>query len=183
MFKEAIENLKKGNSILYPTDTVWGLGCDACNEEAVNKLIKLKQRPSDKSFIVLLDDDRKLNKYVKEVPDIAWDLIEHSVKPTTIIFPNGINLAPNVINKNGSIAIRIVKNGPCKELLKKYGKPIVSTSANISNDPNPKNFNEISKAVLNQVDYILNLPDDSKNTKPSTIIRLEVNGEIAFIRK
>lgn len=183
MLQKAIEALKNGQTILYPTDTVWGLGCDATNPDAVERLIKLKNRPADKSFIILLDNDLKLNRYVKEVPDIAWDLIEHSTKPTTIIYPTGYNLANNVLNQNGSIAVRIVKEGPCHDLLKKFGKPIVSTSANISNEPNPKNFKEISPAVLEQVDYILNLPDLSENATPSTIIRLEVNGEIEFIRK
>lgn len=183
MIQEAIEALKNGETLLYPTDTVWGLGCDATNPKAVEKLMQLKNRPAEKSFIILLDDDRKLNRYVKEIPDVAWDIIEHSTKPTTIIYPEGNNLAPNVLNKNGSIGIRIVKEGPCFELLKKFGKPIVSTSANISNEPNPRNFKEISPAILEQVDYILNLPDFKENAKPSTILRLEVNGEIEFIRR
>lgn len=181
---EAIEVLKKGGIILYPTDTVWGIGCDATNFNAVERINQLKQRSANKSFIVLIDDDRKLNKYVRTVPDVAWDLVEFSTKPTTIIYPQGYNLANNVFAEDFSVGIRVVKQGFCHELLRKYGKPLISTSANISNSPAATSLNEMDDEIINGVDFILKSPSgNTLNNKPSTIIKLEVNGEITFIRK
>ena len=182
--QKAIETLKNGGLILYPTDTVWGIGCDATNEEAVEKINLLKERDSDKSYIILLDNDTKLNRYVKNVPEIAWDLIEFSTKPTTIIYSEGYNLAKNVLAKDKSIGIRIVKDGFCHDLLQKFGKPIVSTSANLKNAPTPLSFNDIDKRILEGVDYIVNSQTQNKmGAKTSKIIRLEKSGRIEFIRK
>lgn len=176
--------LKPGGTILYPTDTVWGIGCDATNEEAVKKIRAIKKREDSKSLVVLLDAPEKLNRYVKEVPSQAWDLMEYSEKPLTIVYSGAVNLAGNVIGDDGTVAIRIVKNDFCVELLRKLGKPLVSTSANISGEATPLSFSEISPAVLSQVDYVVNLPGEKNKTgKPSTIIKIETNGVIKFLRK
>jgi L-threonylcarbamoyladenylate synthase len=181
---EAIDVLKKGGIILYPTDTIWGIGCDATNFEAVEKINKLKERSAEKSFIVLIDDDRKLNKYVRTVPDVAWDIIEYSTKPTTIIYPQGYNLANNVFAKDFSLGVRVVKEGFCHELLRKYGKPLVSTSANVTNSTTPKSLDKIDEKIKNGVDYILKSPNGNNlNGKPSIIMKLGVGGDIEFIRK
>ncbi len=180
--EKTIEVLKSGGVILYPTDTVWGLGCDATNPDAIKRIDEIKKRAEGKHYIVLLDDDRKLNKYVQHVPDLAWDLVEYASKPTTIIYPQAANLPDEVVAENGSIAIRIVNEGFCNKLIRKYNKPLVSTSANISNQPNPSNLTDIDSSILDAVDYVVNLPAKSTN-KPSVIIRLEKNGEIEFIRK
>lgn len=181
---KAIEVLKSGGTILYPTDTVWGIGCDATNEKAVEKILEIKQRSDVNGFIVLLDNAYKLNKYVQEVPAVAWDLIELSDKPLTIIYDQAIHFAPNVINKDGSIAIRIIKDEFCQKLIYKYGNPIVSTSANLNNQATPQHFKEISNDILKTVDFVVNWRQHEKtNPKPSSIIKLAANGEIKIIRK
>lgn len=180
--QQSIEVLKAGGIILYPTDTIWGIGCDAKNEEAVQRIIQLKKREQQKSFIVLLDDSNKLPSYVKQVPDMAWDLIEFAENPLTIVFTEGRNLAPSVLNKDGSIGIRIVKAGFAKELIRKFRSPIVSTSANISGQSSPTIFSEISEDVLNKVDHVVHLPDEGTQ-KPSTIMRIEENGRFSFLRR
>lgn len=181
---KAIEVLKSGGTILYPTDTVWGIGCDATNEKAVEKVLKIKQRSDAKGFIVLLDNADKLNKYVQDVPAVAWDLIELSDKPLTIIYDKAIHFAPNVINKDGSIAIRIVKDEFCRKLIYKFRNPIVSTSANLNNQATPQYCKEISNDILKAVDYVVNWRQhENTNTKPSSIIKLSANGEIKIIRK
>jgi len=182
--KKTLEVLHKGGTILYPTDTVWGIGCDARNKEAVDKIFKIKQRAEYKSMVVLVCDEKMLNRYVKEVPAVAWDLIEAAGGPITIIFPEGRGLAQNVIAADDSVGIRIVKDDFCRDLIHKFGKPIVSTSANISGEPAPASFHEISNEVLNKVDYIVNLrQDEINNIKPSTIIKVAMNGEIKIFRK
>ena len=156
--KNALEVLRKGGTLLYPTDTVWGLGCDARNKEAVNKIFKIKERAEYKSMVVLVCDDKMINRYVKEVPAIAWDLIEAAGNdPLTIIYPDGRMLAENIIAADGSVGIRIVRDEFCKNLIHKFGKPIVSTSANISGEPTPVSFSEINPKIMNKVDYIVNL--------------------------
>jgi L-threonylcarbamoyladenylate synthase len=181
---KSLEVLKSGGTILYPTDTIWGIGCDATNEEAVKKVFEIKKRAESKSLIVLLDAPGKLNKYVKEVPSQAWDLIEYSEKPLTIVYPGAVNFAKNIIGTDGTIAIRIVKNDFCIELLRKFGKPLVSTSANISGEDAPLSFNDIDQIILSQVDYVVNLPHEKNKTgKPSAIIKIETNGVIKFLRK
>jgi len=178
-----VEILRSGGSILYPTDTIWGLGCDATNYEAVENVYRFKHRIESKSLIVLLDDDSKLTDYVDKVPDISFDLINSLDKPTTVIYSNAKNLASNVIASDGTIAIRITKDPFCRDLIKLFGKPIVSTSANISGDPSPVIYRDVPEELLNSVDYIVNLYHDRMNSpKPSTIIRLFENGEFIIIR-
>lgn len=182
--QEALDVLKKGGVILYPTDTVWGLGCDATNFEAVEKLSAIKKRVEGKSYIILINDDRKLNRYVKDVPNLAWDFIEFATKPTTIIYEEAGNIAKNVIAEDNSVGIRVVEKGFCHDLLRAFGKPLVSTSANLSGQPTPVNFNQINKSILEAVDYVVNLPAGEKLTgKPSTVIKLGVNNDYKLIRK
>ena len=182
--KNALAVLHKGGTILYPTDTVWGIGCDARSKEAVNKIFKLKQRAEYKSMVVLVCDEKMVNRYVKEVPAVAWDLIETAEEPLTIIYPDGRMLAENIIAADGSVGIRIVKDEFCKTLIHKFGKPIVSTSANVSGEASPHSFNDIKLDIMNKVDYIVNLRQkEVNNTKPSTIIKIAMNGEFKIIRK
>ncbi|MFD0939463.1 L-threonylcarbamoyladenylate synthase [Pedobacter boryungensis] len=181
---KALEILKNGGVILYPTDTVWGLGCDATNEEAVAKINEIKGRASDKSLIVLLENDNKLQSYVTEIPDVAYELIEYAENPLTIVFSGAKNLAKNVINLDGTVGIRVVKHDFCEQLIQRFRKPIVSTSANISGQPTPKFFDEISDEVKDAVDYIVDLEQENRSPKkPSTIIKLGPSGQFEFIRK
>lgn len=182
--KNALEVLRKGGVILYPTDTVWGLGCDARNKDAVNKLFKIKQRAEYKSMVVLVCDNTMLNRYVKEVPAVAWDLLESATEPLTIVYPGGRMLAENVIAADESVGIRLTKDPFCNTLIHKFGKPITSTSANISGEPAPSSFRDIKLDILNKVDYIVNLrQQETINAKPSTIIKVALNGEFKIIRK
>ncbi len=181
--EKAVEALKEEGVILYPTDTIWGLGCDATSEKAIEKLANLKGRNKNQRFIILLEDDRKLNKYVKEIPEVAWDLLDYADKPLTIIYPNAINLPRNLIAEDGSIAIRIVKDGFVNQLIKKINKPLVSTSANLTGEPSPKSREEISKKIINNVKHIVNLQIKNKNAKASSIVKLQISGEIEIIRK
>lgn len=185
--KEELRNtqeiLKNGGVILYPTDTIWGLGCDATNAEAVKRIYEIKKRADYKSMLVLLDDAGKIASYA-DVPDIALDLIEVADKPTTIIYPGAKRLAPNLIADDGTIGIRITKEEFTQSLLYRYNKPIVSTSANISGEPSPHFFDEISEEIKNAADYIVDYRrNDHKPTSPSSIIKLGMGGEIQIIRK
>ncbi|RZK71474.1 MAG: threonylcarbamoyl-AMP synthase [Pedobacter sp.] len=181
---KALSVLKNGGVILYPTDTVWGLGCDATNEAAVAKINLIKGRASDKSFIILLDNDNKIQSYVSEVPDVAYELIEYSENPLTIIFSGAKNLAPGVINNDGTVGIRIVKHDFCLQLLQKFRKPITSTSANISGSPTPQTFDEISEEIKDAVDYIVDWEQQiTTPKKPSTIMKLGPGGQFSFIRR
>lgn len=182
--EEAIQVLRNGGIILYPTDTIWGIGCDATNLDAVEKIFALKKRVAGKSMITLLESDSKLNRYVKQIPDIAWDIVELSEKPTTIIYPEGYNVASNLLAEDKSIAVRIVKEGFCHNLIKKFGKPLVSTSANLSDKSAPLRFEDIDKRILDGVDYIVNLPSDVKlKPKASTIMKIDMDGTFTLIRK
>lgn len=175
--------LINGGVILYPTDTIWGLGCDATNVSAVESIYKIKNRAESKSMIVLLDDESKLIKYIKQVPPMAYDIIEYSQKPLTIIYPGALNVAKNLIAVDGSIAIRIVKDAFCKQLINKLRKPLVSTSANLSGAASPQNFSAISEQIKSQADYIVNLrQQENKISMPSSIISLGIKGEIKIIR-
>lgn len=181
---KALAVLKDGGVILYPTDTIWGLGCDATNEEAVAKVNAIKGRPAEKSLIVLLDTDNKLQSYVSEVPDVAYQLIEYAEKPLTIIFSGAKNLAKNVINADGSVGIRVVKHEFCEQLLQRFRKPIVSTSANISGQSSPQFFDQISEEVKSAVDLIVDLDQEDRTVKqPSTIVKLGPSGQYQLIRK
>ncbi len=181
--RKACEVLKNGGIILYPTDTIWGIGCDATNELAVKRIYELKHREDNKSMLVLLDDVGKLASYV-EVPDVAYELLEVNDKPMTIIYPNAKNLAKNLIAQDRTIGIRITSEAFTKALLYRFRKPIVSTSANISGEPSPKCFAEISDAVKSAVDYVVDFrQEETSNPAPSSIIKLGVGGEIQIIRK
>ena len=182
--KKAIEVLKSGGIILYPTDTVWGIGCDATNEEAVKKIYELKQRDDSKSMLILLDNPSKLQTYVQDVADIAWDLIDLTDKPLTIIFDGAKNLATNLIAEDGSIGIRVTSELFSRELCKQFREPIVSTSANISGEPTPKLFSNISDSIINGVDYVVNYRrKENKAGEPSGILKLGKDGTIKIIRK
>ncbi|AZS30315.1 L-threonylcarbamoyladenylate synthase [Butyricimonas faecalis] len=181
--RKACEVLKNGGIILYPTDTIWGIGCDATNELAVKRIYELKHREDNKAMLVLLDDVGKLASYV-EVPDVAYELLEVNDKPMTIIYPNAKNLAKNLIAQDRTIGIRITSEAFTKALLYRFRKPIVSTSANISGEPSPKCFAEISDAVKSVVDYVVDFrQEETSNPAPSSIIKLGVGGEIQIIRK
>lgn len=181
---KALDILKNGGVILYPTDTVWGIGCDATNEAAVAKVNELKGRAADKSLIILLDTDNKIQSYVTEIPDVAYELIEYAENPLTIVFAGAKNLATNVINNDGSIGIRVVKHQFCEQLLQRFRKPIVSTSANLSGQPSPRFFEEVSDEIKEKVDYIVDLEqDDQTIRKPSTIVKLGPSGQFEFIRR
>lgn len=180
--KNCIEHLKNGGLILYPTDTVWGIGCDANNEEAVKKIYQLKQRKDSKALICLVADDRMLKKYVAEVPEAALEIIDITETPTTIIYDQAKNLAANLIAADNSIAIRIPDDEFCYQLSRKMNGAIVSTSANISGDPTPKSFSEIHPSILKGVDYIVNLQQNKKTSKSSAIIKISNNGEVKIIR-
>ena len=178
-----IKVLQDGGLILYPTDTIWGIGCDATNEEAVAKIYKLKKRADEKSMIVLLAAEKDLLQYVTQPPPDIFDYLKEVSKPTTVIYEGVINLADNLINKDGSIAIRIVKDEFCKQLIKRFRKPIVSTSANISGLPSPSNFNAIDTAIKNGVDYIVqHRQDDVTPTTPSTIVKWNADGSLHILR-
>ncbi|MCF8359536.1 MAG: threonylcarbamoyl-AMP synthase [Prolixibacteraceae bacterium] len=182
--KKALETLREGGIILYPTDTIWGIGCDAANANAVKKIYELKQREDHKSMLVLLENPNMIPSYIAEMPEVAWDLIECSEKPTTVIYDNAKNLAPNLVADDGSIGIRITREAFTSELIRRFRKPIVSTSANISGQPSPAFFDEIGEAIKAGVDYVVKYrQDDFLEAQPSTIIKLGNSGLFNIIRK
>ncbi len=180
----ALETLKSGGLILYPTDTIWGVGCDATNPEAVEKIFALKGREKGKSMIILIGNENQLQSYVREVPDVAYELMDVSDKPLTIIYSHAKNLAENVIAEDGSIGIRLVNHPFCQQLLQRFRKPIVSTSANISGEPSARNFAEISQEIIEGVDYVVKFgQNDYSSGTASTIMKLDPSGKFEFIRK
>ena len=179
----AFEIIKNGGIILYPTDTVWGIGCDATNPEAVAKIYALKKRAETQSMIVLMNGDRMLHNVFKEIPEVAWQIMECADKPTTLILDNARNVAPNLISADKSLGIRVVNDPFCFKLLERMKKPLVSTSANISGQPTPKSFKEISPEIIKGVDYVVNLQHDKIAGKPSTIIKLTNDSQVKVIRK
>jgi L-threonylcarbamoyladenylate synthase len=182
--RHCAEILKKGGVILYPTDTIWGLGCDATNTEAVKRIFAIKEREESKSLIVLIESENQLSRYVRSIPEMAWPLIEHSERPLTIVYPGAINLSPSVIAADETAGIRIPKHEFCRRLMHLAGKAIVSTSANISGEPSPSCFDEISEKIKSQVDYIVDLENEKKRKGiPSVIIKMELNGTFRFLRK
>ena len=182
--KAALEVLRKGGIILYPTDTIWGIGCDATNPDAVAKIYKLKQREDTKSMLVLIDKPGRIPSYIQDIPEIAWDLIELSDKPLTIIYQGAKNLAKNLVAADGSIGVRVANHLFCQRLIERLAKPIVSTSANISGMPSPKSFFDIDDAIKNNVDYIVPQEyDNPVSDKPSSIIMLGAKGEVKVIRE
>lgn len=181
--KKALDALNAGQVILYPTDTVWGLGCDATNEEAVSRVFKIKQRLDSKALIVLVDSVMKLEGYVVNMPEVAYDLIEVSDKPLTIIYDEVRHLAPNLVAQDGSVAIRVTHEAFSQYLCQRFKRPIVSTSANISGQPTPRCFAEISDEIKASVDYVVPFrQDDLTPSQPSSIIKLGMTGEIKIIR-
>ena len=175
--------LNSGGTILYPTDTIWGLGCDATRTDAVNKIYTIKKRIGSKSLIVLIDSAKKLSLYVKNVPLITWDLLKNITTPLTIIYPAGKNLALNVLGDDGSVAIRITSNEFCRQLIGEFGRPLVSTSANLSGQANPRHFHDINPDITRLADYTVGLYHDSLSpVKPSRVIKLYENGEFNVIR-
>jgi L-threonylcarbamoyladenylate synthase len=200
--RNAVETMRKGGVILYPTDTVWGIGCDATNAEAVAKVYKIKQRDDSKALICLVDSDARMQRYFRNVPDVAWQLIDSltggqarceiptsqracpPVRPTTLILDGAINLAPNLIAEDGSVGIRITNEQFSKELCYRFQKAIVSTSANISGEPAAQNYCDIDPRILEAVDYVCwSRRQEHKPHTPSCIIRLRENGEVEIIRK
>ncbi|MCD8296247.1 MAG: threonylcarbamoyl-AMP synthase [Prevotella sp.] len=182
--RNAVEVMRKGGVILYPTDTVWGIGCDATNSEAVAKIYAIKKRDDSKAMICLVDSDIRLQRYVRNAPEVALNIMELATKPTTIIFDNAVNLAENLIAEDGSIAMRITKEEFSKELCYRFQKPIVSTSANISGKQAANNFKSISEEILNAVDYVCwSRRQEKQPHTPSSIIKICNNGEIQIIRR
>ena len=182
--RKAVDVMRKGGVILYPTDTVWGIGCDATNEEAVRKVYGIKQRDDSKALICLVDNDARLQRYVRDVPDVAWQIIDCCDRPTTLILDGAVNLAPNLIAEDGSIGIRITQEPFSKELCYRFQKAIVSTSANISGEPAAQNYCDIDPRVLEAVDYVCwSRRQEHKPHTPSSIIKLGRGGEVQIIRK
>ena len=182
--RNAVEVMRKGGVILYPTDTVWGIGCDATNAEAVARVYEIKKRADSKALICLVDSDSRLQRYVKKVPNVAWELFDCADKPTTVILDGAVNLAPNLIAEDGSIALRITQEAFSKELCYRFQKAIVSTSANISGEPTAQNYCDISQEIIDAVDYVCwTRRQEHKPHKPSSIIKLGLGGEVEIIRK
>ena len=180
---EAVKVMRSGGVILYPTDTVWGIGCDATNAEAVAKIYAIKKRAESKAMICLVDSDNRIQRYVRNVPEVAWDVMTMSEKPTTVILDGADGLAKNLIAEDGSIAMRITQEPFSKELCYRMQKPIVSTSANISGEPAAQNYCDISEEIRNAVDYICtSRRQEHQPHKPSSIIRIRQNGEFEIIR-
>lgn len=182
--RAAIDVLRQGGTILYPTDTIWGIGCDATNAEAVRKVFEIKQREDSKALICLVDSAGRLQRYVRDVPDVAWDIIDLATKPTTVILNEAVNLAPNLLAEDGSVGLRVTSEVFSQQLCYRFQKAIVSTSANISGQPSPQTFADISDEIKNAVDYIcVSRQRDTSRHEPSSIIKLTPSGEVTVIRK
>ncbi len=179
----ALAVLKRGGLILYPTDTVWGIGCDSTHPEAIERVYKLKQRSESKALICLVSDFKMLQQYVEDVPEVAYDILKYAAKPTTIIYDEPIRVAENLIAEDNTLAIRVCRNTFCNILLKKFKRPIVSTSANISGKPTPQRFKDIDPVIIEGVDYVVNMDREKKSSKPSAIIKLTNDGKVTVIRK
>lgn len=182
--KKACQVMREGGVILYPTDTIWGIGCDATNEDAVRRVYEIKQRADSKAMLVLVDSAVKVDFYVQDVPEVAWDLIELTDKPLTIIYSGARNLALNLLAEDGSVGIRVTSEEFSKRLCQQFRKAIVSTSANVSGQPSPQNFSEISEEIKAAVDYIVDYRrEETGKAKPSSIIKLDKGGVIKIIRQ
>lgn len=181
--QQSIEILKNGGIILYPTDTIWGIGCDATNEKAVKRIYELKKREETKSMLVLVESIDRIGRHVKTIPEMAIQLIEVNDQPMTIIYPQAVNLAPNLISSDGTIGIRVAQDDFCQKLIRKLNKPLVSTSANVSGTPSPAFFGDISDEIKKGVDYIVKWrQNDTEHRKASSIIKVGLKGEIEIIR-
>lgn len=182
--RRAVETMRNGGVILYPTDTVWGIGCDATNAEAVARIYEIKKRDDSKAMICLVDSDARLQRYIRSVPDVAWDLLDCADKPTTVILDGAINLAQNLIADDGSVALRITKEPFSKELCYRFQKAVVSTSANISGQPAAQNYCDIAREIIDTVDYVCwSRRQEHKPHTPSSVIKLGMGGEVKIIRK
>ncbi|SCX89429.1 L-threonylcarbamoyladenylate synthase [Nonlabens sp. Hel1_33_55] len=181
--QEAVNQLKRGNTILYPTDTIYGIGCDATNYEAVEKIYEIKERDPSKSLLILVDSFPMLDQYIEEVPDMAWEVLKVNKDPLTIIYDRPKSVAENLIASDNSLAIRVTNDPLCRAIIRGLRKPIVSTSANISGQPAPVHFEDISEDLKQRVDHIVDLPLPAKNIKPSAIMKISNNGVIKVIRK
>lgn len=179
---EYTEKLKRGETMLYPTDTIWGIGCDATNEEACQKISEIKNRPSEKSFIILVDSFPMLEKYVPDFHEVCYELVDNADKPLTIIYPTSRNIALSAVAEDGSIGVRITNDPFCRKLIKSLRKPILSTSANLSGKAFPLTFDEINNQIKNGVDFIINDRLKEKMDTPSQIIKIELNGSVKIIR-
>lgn len=183
IIKEAVEVLNRGGVILYPTDTIWGLGCDASNSDAVKRIYSIKKRADSQGMLVLLDTESRLQYYVRDIPDIAWQLIEVSDGPLTLIYPGARNVAPELLGDDGSLGIRIVNDDFCSSLIARLRKPLVSTSANISGEAAPGHYGEISETIRELVDYTVPLRMEEKDKKTaSSIIKIEIDGRFKILR-
>lgn len=184
IYQDAIQSLKSGGVIIYPSDTLLGIGCDARFDAAIERIQSIKQRPAEKGLILLISKIEQLNEYVEQVPDIAWDLVEFAEDPLTIIYPKGKNVSKHVLGPNGSIAIRLVKDEFCKGLLFRYQRALVSTSVNMAGQPPANTFEAIDPSILQQVDYVLKPSQPLKFTqRPSKIVELGLGGDFKMIRK
>lgn len=182
--KSAVTVLRQGGTILYPTDTVWGIGCDATNAEAVRKVFDIKHREDSKALICLVDSSNRLQRYVRNVPEVAWDIFDLATKPTTIILDGAVNLAPNLIAEDGSVALRVTQEDFSRELCYRFQKALVSTSANISGEPAAQNYRDIAPEIINAVDYVCwSRRQEHKPHQPSSIIKLTQSGEVTIIRQ
>jgi len=182
--KAAVDVLRQGGTILYPTDTIWGIGCDATNPEAVRRVFEIKQREDSKALICLVDSPGRLQRYVRNVPDVAWDIIDLATKPTTVILNGAVGLAPNLLAEDGSVGLRVTSEVFSHQLCYRYQKAIVSTSANISGEPSPQTFADIDPSIIAAVDYVCESRQrDTSRHEPSSIIKLSPTGEVQIIRK
>ena len=181
---KALKVILDGGIILYPTDTIWGIGCDATNTDAIKKIYKLKQRDEAKSMIILLDTENKLESYISEVNPLAYDLIEYAENPLTLVMPGAKNISPVLISSDGSIGVRVSKHPFCRQLIQRLRKPLVSTSANISGKPSPQYFSQITAEIIDGVDYVVDIDRHNMDIKtPSTIMSLAPDGKFEFIRR
>lgn len=178
-----VDFLKKGQVVLYPTDTIYGIGCDATNHEAIEKIYEIKGRDTTKSLIVLVDSFQMLDSIIEEVPDMAWEVLKINKKPLTIIYDRPKNVSLNVIAADGTLAVRVTNDPVCRSIIRKLRKPIVSTSANLSGEPSPIHFTDITEVLISRVDHVMDLPLAHKDVKPSSIMRISSNGIINIIRK
>lgn len=180
--KKAVEILRNGGVILYPTDTIWGLGCDPTNDKAIQRIFEIKKRPANKSLILLAESMTQVEQFVPNFPDVCYDLTDFAESPLTIVYPCSRNLSPLVCGDDKSIAIRVSKDVFCKKLIQQFRKPIVSTSANISGERFPLHFDDISNEITEKVDFILENPNYVGTTQPSKIIKIAQNGEVKILR-
>lgn len=182
--RQAVQTMRSGGLILYPTDTIWGIGCDATNADAVRRIYELKRRDDSKALICLVDSPNRMQQYSRSIPDVAWDLIDYAQNPLTLIVDGALNLAPNLVAQDGSIAIRVTRERISHDLCYRFQKAVVSTSANLSGQPAPRNFMEISPEIIQGVDYVMKArQNDVTKGKPSQIVKISKDGQITFIRK